>query len=72
VIFGPKHQKFQEAKDLIELGVGFSINDSKELPNVLSSLNDHKMNEIKELTQSYFSQKAGATKIIMKTLERYL
>ena len=36
VIFGPKYQKFQEAKDLIDLKSGFSINNTEEFKQIFS------------------------------------
>ncbi|MCB0794550.1 MAG: 3-deoxy-D-manno-octulosonic acid transferase [Flavobacteriales bacterium] len=38
VIFGPEHQKFPEAKGLIEAGGGFQVTDADELLEVLSTL----------------------------------
>jgi 3-deoxy-D-manno-octulosonic-acid transferase len=38
VIFGPNYAKFKEAKDIIELGAGFSVADEKELNKIVAAL----------------------------------
>lgn len=38
VIFGPNHEKFKEARDLIECGGGFSVADSEEFNKAIYSL----------------------------------
>ncbi len=38
VIFGPKYQKFNEAVNLIQTGGAFSIQNNKELKEVLDNL----------------------------------
>ena len=70
VIFGPNYHKFQEAKDLIELGAGFSIANTKELQAVFKELTDpQKRNDAGVIAKQYVQQKAGATDIIMKYLK---
>lgn len=70
VIFGPNYHKFQEAKDLIELGAGFSIANAAELQAVFKVLADpQKMTDVGVIAKRYVQQNAGATEIIMKYLE---
>jgi 3-deoxy-D-manno-octulosonic-acid transferase len=70
VIFGPNFKKFQEAKDLVENGSGFSIANSKELKSVFCTLQDQSAcQEAGKLARAYVLQKAGATQIIMKYLK---
>ncbi|MEZ5043713.1 MAG: glycosyltransferase N-terminal domain-containing protein [Saprospiraceae bacterium] len=38
VIFGPKYHKFEEARQLLKNGGGFSINDGKSLQQIIQSL----------------------------------
>lgn len=70
VVFGPKYEKFQEAKDLIEIGAGFSISNAEELNQVFNAM----LVEVKRIpaataAKNYVQQRAGATQIIMKYLE---
>jgi len=67
VIFGPNYQKFQEAKDLIEIDAGFSIASQQELNNILNKLaNDiNYQEEAASTAKSYVDKNVGATKIIM-------
>ncbi len=70
VIFGSNYQKFQEAKDLIAVGGGFTITNQKEL----NSIFDHLINEPKlrkeagEKARNYVAQNTGATAVIMKAI----
>ncbi|WP_104385316.1 3-deoxy-D-manno-octulosonic acid transferase [Sphingobacterium sp. HMA12] len=70
VLFGPNFKKFQEAKDLIEQGAGFSFAESKGLMDVFERLQDQsKRVEAAKSARQYVQQKAGATPIIMKYLK---
>ncbi|MEI2275449.1 3-deoxy-D-manno-octulosonic acid transferase [Sphingobacterium sp. ML3W] len=70
VLFGPNFKKFQEAKDLIEQGGGFSFADSKGLMDAFGRLQDQsKRAEAAKSARQYVQQKAGATPIIMKYLK---
>lgn len=69
VIFGPKYHKFQEAKDLIEQGAGFSIQDAEKLHLIFTCLQDQtKRDYAGQQAKCYVQQHAGATAIIMKYL----
>ncbi|KKX49281.1 hypothetical protein L950_0216545 [Sphingobacterium sp. IITKGP-BTPF85] len=69
VIFGPKYHKFQEAKDLIEQGAGFSIQNREELYKVFTCLQDSVKREYSgKQAKCFVQQHAGATAIIMKYL----
>ncbi|MGV6945659.1 3-deoxy-D-manno-octulosonic acid transferase [Sphingobacterium kyonggiense] len=70
VVFGPKYEKFQEAKDLIEIGAGFSISNAEELNQVFNAmLVEAKRIPAATAAKNYVQQRAGATQIIMKYLE---
>lgn len=70
VVFGPNYQKFQEAKDLLELGAGFAIPTADALPTVFAALQQpEKRAAAGAAAGKYVLQKSGATKIIMKYLE---
>jgi len=70
VIFGPNFHKFQEARDLLDLGAAFSIKNEGELSLVIQKLlNDPKVYEnAAQQAGEYVKQRAGATKIIMQKL----
>lgn len=69
VLFGPKHQKFKEAKDLLELGIAFEVNHAQELIQHLQQLQDPaKVNKIQQKAKQYFQQHSGATSIILSHL----
>ena len=72
VLFGPKFDKFQEAKDLIELGIGFNIENEAQLSAIIQKLTPEKRENIKSEANKYFEEKAGATDFIMKTIKEYL
>ncbi|MDE6451474.1 MAG: 3-deoxy-D-manno-octulosonic acid transferase [Odoribacter sp.] len=68
VIFGPKYRKFNEAVKLIQTGGAFSIQNSKELKEVLDSLIQH--HAIAETSGQkaleYVNSQLGATDSIEK------
>lgn len=69
VIFGPNYQKFQEAKDLIELKAGFSISNQAELNNCFKALQADTKNSAGAKAKAYVDSHTGATaKILEKIL----
>ncbi len=67
VVFGSNYQKFQEAKDLIAVGGGFTIANQPELNSTLDQL-INKLEfraEAGEKAKSYVAQNTGATAVIM-------
>lgn len=69
VVFGPKYYKFQEAKDLIEIGAGFSIDSRSRLFEILEILsNSDRCSFAGASARRYVEEKSGATPIIMKYL----
>ena len=84
VIFGPKYDKFQEAKDLIALGAAKSISNLDELEKsfamfstcptlpTLSTLSaPSATNEAGLIAKKYVSSKTGSTDQIVKYLSNY-
>lgn len=69
VVFGSNYQKFQEAKDLISLGGGFTIANQQELNSVFDKLlNEPELRKnAGEKAKNYVAQNTGATNVIMKT-----
>ncbi|MCX6181762.1 MAG: 3-deoxy-D-manno-octulosonic acid transferase [Bacteroidetes bacterium] len=67
VIFGPKHQKFDEAGEMIQLQSGFCVNNSAEFQKILSDLlaSPNVLNEIKQNQLKWLQTQSGATEKIL-------
>jgi 3-deoxy-D-manno-octulosonic-acid transferase len=74
VIFGPNHQRFMEAKDLIACGGAFSVNDGNELNDLLDKLlsDSSFLQDTGRRAGSYMSSRIGATDIILKHIKGLL
>lgn len=70
VIFGPKYDKFQEAKDLINESAGFSIHYFEQLSSVLAQLVNDKdyLTNCGNSAKNYVEKNTGATAIIMNKI----
>ncbi|RYU90981.1 3-deoxy-D-manno-octulosonic acid transferase [Mucilaginibacter terrigena] len=71
VIFGPKYDKFKEARDLVELKGGFSI-DSQDKLNAVAGLlmNDEDTRHASAvIAKNYVEQNIGATEAIRKYIK---
>ncbi len=67
VIFGPNHEKFKEALDLIDYGVGFCIHDEQEATQILDNLltDPDKLKDISHRALRYIYNNTGATEKII-------
>ncbi|RVT98265.1 3-deoxy-D-manno-octulosonic acid transferase [Mucilaginibacter limnophilus] len=67
VIFGPNYSRFKEAKDLIPLHAGFSINNENELETVAGKLiNDETFYALaSQNAAEYVERQKGATEMIL-------
>jgi 3-deoxy-D-manno-octulosonic-acid transferase len=71
VFFGPKYEKFKEARDLIKEGAAFSIINSEELKIKM----DHLLNDPSELSKAgnaaknYVEENLGATQKIIQYIQ---
>jgi 3-deoxy-D-manno-octulosonic-acid transferase len=74
VIFGPRHQKFSEAVDLIRLGGAFTVNNQEQLREVAQKLmqDDTYRNKCSSVCTSYVARQTGATEKIMEHLRQHL
>lgn len=69
VIFGPNYQKFQEAKDLLANGAGFTVRGIDELISVFKKLTgDTSREHAGQIAGRYVKDHAGATAIILRHL----
>jgi 3-deoxy-D-manno-octulosonic-acid transferase len=64
VIFGPRYDKFQEAKDLISINAAVSINNAEELFIAFQKLTEDRTSG--DLAKRYVNTKTGSTDQIIK------
>ncbi|MEO6520935.1 MAG: glycosyltransferase N-terminal domain-containing protein [Mucilaginibacter sp.] len=70
VIIGPKYQKFREARDIISMQLGFSINNFEELKPIVHKLitdNAYRIETGKNI-KAYVEKNTGATDTIIKAI----
>lgn len=73
VIFGPRHHKFKEAEDLIELGSAETIETSGALLEALKRFGEPRVqNQVKRQNRNYFEEQAGASQKISRYIESRL
>lgn len=67
ILFGPNHQKFNEASDLKELGAGIAVNNKDEFEKTIGILLQDQIarKEKGNLAKQYIEDNIGATKIIL-------
>ncbi len=70
VIFGPKHDKFQEAHDLIECGGGYCIDSAESLTQALDTLTTQPdaLAQSGKKAGDYIQSHLGATQVIYNDL----
>lgn len=68
VLFGPKHNKFQEAQDLLKAKIGFEINTENILKVFSEVTEENYMNNLPLKTDVYISEQKGAIDKIMEYL----
>lgn len=66
VIFGPKYDKFQEAKDLIAIGAAKSIASTEELMDAFNAFANHQ--QAADTARKYVDNKKGATDQIISVM----
>lgn len=70
VIFGPRYDKFQEAKDLLVLNAAITIKSAEELSAAFEKL--QKDTTAGPAAKKYVQDKTGSTKQILSYLEQYI
>ena len=70
IAFGPKYEKFKEARDLVSLGAARSIASYEELAAWLAPLRDDDalLQKVGSLSKEYTMSHQGATPLIVKTV----
>ncbi len=72
VFFGPNYQKFKEARDFIQMGIGQAIQTAEEMNDVLHATILPNLDHIKVKAEEYFKANAGATNKIIDYLRPFL
>ena len=73
IAFGPKFQKFEEAKDMLNLKIATQINNLEELQLFVNELNNKELLEsVKNLADKYVNLNVGATAIVFKAFQGHL
>lgn len=74
VIFGPKHHNFKEAVELVNKGGAFSVNTKAEFTNIFMQLLNNKQlrSTASNINSHYLESQTGATKKIIKEINRFL
>lgn len=70
ILFGPNYYKFQEAKDLLELGAALSIQNQEDLDKGFQKLKNNPTTG--KLAKDYVLHQKGATSAIIQEIEKYL
>jgi 3-deoxy-D-manno-octulosonic-acid transferase len=67
VIFGPNYQKFKEARELVAMQLGFTINNAEELLRVFGQItnDDNKLRALHKDIVRYVAEHKGATDMIL-------
>ena len=70
VAFGPKYQKFKEARDLIALGVGCSVKNERELQSWFDELKSDAdyLARLSAIAKVYVGQHRGTTERIVEKI----
>jgi 3-deoxy-D-manno-octulosonic-acid transferase len=74
VIFGPRHEKFREAKDMIQTGAAFSVQDYdgfEKLVTIFMS-DESERKKAGNAAGAYIESNTGATEVVMKELKKIL
>ena len=71
VLFGPNHQRFQEAQELIKAKGGFEITDSSSFARMMQQFMTQQeyLRLSGEAAGSYVESKTGATHKILKQID---
>lgn len=71
VIFGPKYEKFEEARQFVARGGAFPVHDAAELAKVLKKLEDPVFyQKASDAVLGYLEESRGATESVVDFLEQ--
>lgn len=68
IAFGPKYEKFKEARDMVTLGAATKVENAKELKDWFAPLRDDAdyLAQTSAIAKNYTSKNQGATSLFMK------
>ena len=74
IFFGPNYHAFQEAKDLLDLGVAISIHNATDLSKALLDFeeNEEMYIEKSKTARHYVKKHTGGTTFVLREIEKYL
>ncbi|MBN2638373.1 MAG: 3-deoxy-D-manno-octulosonic acid transferase [Bacteroidales bacterium] len=74
VLFGPNHQRFQEAQDMLQLGGGFSIKNKEQFQSVMERLlaEPESYNKASLASKKYVNSNIGATDKVIWKMKEYI
>jgi 3-deoxy-D-manno-octulosonic-acid transferase len=58
VFFGPRHQKFPEAQNFIDEGIGFVVENAEQLSQKIKTVDNQE--ELKQKIEAFMQSQAGA------------
>jgi 3-deoxy-D-manno-octulosonic-acid transferase len=71
IIFGPKYEKFEEARQMVARGGAFSVKNSEEFEAVLKKLEDPVFYaKASRAVRGYLEESRGATAAVMAYLQK--
>lgn len=72
VVFGPNHQKFQEALELIDCGGGFAIESADDFGKIMDSLiaSETELKKAADAAGYYVKSHSGATERLLQMLQQ--
>ena len=70
ILFGPKYKNFEEAVEMVEMGTAVAVQNASQLTRQLREWlsNPVRLEELRAQNRAYIQGKAGATRLIMRTL----
>ena len=68
IAFGPKYEKFKEARDMVALGAATSVTSAEELATWFAPLRDDEayLSKVSAIAKDYIAKNQGATALFMK------
>ncbi|MBC7775577.1 MAG: hypothetical protein H7246_09070 [Phycisphaerae bacterium] len=70
ILFGPKYEKFEEARQFVARGGAFAVRNAEELSVILEKLQDPVFYEsASNAVRAYLEENRGATGSVMEFLE---
>lgn len=74
VIFGPRHEKFKEAHDLLQLGGAIEVHNEEDLKRIVDQWRNEpeKLNAAGSVANNYVRKNAGASEIVFDWIQSQL